>query len=156
MLCCVCCAVLCCASGSVTASNVFNQPGLQATLTGTPTLTGGSATIAGASLTMDYITPYTRVRYAHTSMDDITPCAWPLHCVMSMHGLAWGWPGPGAGLGILLRPCMYYSYHHKAFASQSHLHEVCCLCSQPKNMFTSYRSLDFDVITGLLRAPQTP
>lgn len=58
----MCCAACCCAAGSVTASNVFNQPGLQATLTGTPTLAGGSATLAGASLTMDYVTPYTRLR----------------------------------------------------------------------------------------------
>lgn len=42
---------------------MFNQPGLQATLTGTPTAAGGSLTLAGASATLDYITPYARLRW---------------------------------------------------------------------------------------------
>lgn len=58
-----------CTAGSVTASNVFNQPGLQATLTGTPTAAGGSLTLAGASATLDYITPYARLRSADTAAD---------------------------------------------------------------------------------------
>jgi hypothetical protein len=51
-----------CNAGSITASNVFNQPGLQATLTGTPVVSGGSVTLAAPSATVDYVTPYARVR----------------------------------------------------------------------------------------------
>jgi hypothetical protein len=46
----------------VTASNVFNQPGLQATFTGTPALSSKVSSLSAASLTLDYITPYARLR----------------------------------------------------------------------------------------------
>lgn len=47
-------------TGSVTASNLFNQPGAQATLTATPN--ANASALASASLTLDYTTPYARFR----------------------------------------------------------------------------------------------
>lgn len=49
-------------AGSVTASNVFNQPGLQATFTGTPAIPGKVSSLSAASLTVDYTTPFARLR----------------------------------------------------------------------------------------------
>jgi hypothetical protein len=49
-------------AGSVTVSNVFNQPGLQATFTGTPAIPGKVSSLSSASLTVDYTTPYARLR----------------------------------------------------------------------------------------------
>lgn len=49
-------------TGSVTASNLFNQPGLQATVTGTPAIPGEVCSLSAASLTINYTTPSVRLR----------------------------------------------------------------------------------------------